>query len=306
MADSTTISNFNNMTSITSAGLSGATENGTKIVSQNNGMDKNAFFKILAAELSNQDPTQSKDSTEYVAQLAQFSALEQMANLNTTMSFSSASNMVGKTVGLDVPGSDGTLMSGVVKNAVKSGDVIKLTVETSDGEMQVALSDVLGVQDTNNNDLGNAVNLIGKNVRIGSNDGTNTIYNGLVKSVANNADGISLKVAIGQSEINSPLTLVTGTSDGSDPSAQGTYTGSTDKSMQVRYNNSSNSYEYKYADSTDWNSISGNSFTVDGINYSLPGISPAQDCLWGINLKTAPATEEIKELPLSNVVEVLG
>lgn len=306
MADSTTISNFNNMTTVTSAGLSGTTENGTKIVKQNNGMDKNAFLKILSAELANQDPTQSKDSTEYVAQLAQFSALEQMANLNTTMSFSTASNMVGKTVGLDITGNDGTLLSGVVKNAVKSGDIIKLTVETRDGEIQAALSDVLGVQNTNNTDIGNAVNLIGKNVKIDSNDGTNTIYSGLVKSISNNADGIALKVAISNTELDTPLTLVSGTSDSNDPSAKGTYTGTTDRSMQIRYNNSSNSYEYKYADSTDWNSVSGNSFTADGINYSLPAISPMEDCLWGINLAAASAAEGTKELPLSNLVEVLG
>ncbi len=306
MADSNTISNFNNMATVKSVGLSSATENGTKIVKQSNGMDKNAFLKILVAELSNQDPTQAKDSTEYVAQLAQFSSLEQMANLNTTMSFNAASNMVGKTVGLDIAASDGNLLSGVVKNAVRSGDNIKLTVETRDGETQVALSDVLGVQNTNNTDIGSAVNLIGKNIRIYSNDGTNTIYTGSVKSVSNYTDGIALKIAVNNTEIDTPLTIVSGTSDKNDPSAKGIYTGTSDKSMQIRYNNKSNSYEYKYADSTDWNSVSGNSFTADGINYSLPRLSPMEDCLWGINLKVPSKTQETKELPLSNVVEVLG
>lgn len=306
MADQTTISNFNNMTSVTTAGLSSATNNGTKIVKQSNGLDKNAFLKILSAELSNQDPTQSQDSTAYVAQLAQFSSLEQMTNLNTTMSFTAASNMVGKTVGLDISGGDGTLISGVVKNTIKSGDNINLTVETSQGEMQVALSDVLGIQNTGSVDLGSAVNLIGKNVRINSNDGTSTIYNGTVKSVGNYSNGISLKVEVDQTELNTPLTIVSGTSNNNDPTAKGIYTGSTDRSMQIRYNNSSNSYEYKYADNTAWNTINGNNVTVDGINYSLPSISPTGDCLWGINLKTASATKEVKELPIDNVVEVLG
>ena len=124
--------------------------------------------------------------------------------------------------------------------------------------------------------------------------------------MSNYTDGIALKVAIANTELDTPLTLVSGTSDSNDPSAKGLYTGTSDKSMQIRYNNSSNSYEYKYADSTDWNSVSGNSFTADGITYSLPGLSPTQDCLWGINLKAASAAEETKELPLSNVVEVLG
>ncbi|QPW56179.1 FHIPEP family type III secretion protein [Clostridium botulinum] len=77
-----------------------ATNRGTKIVKKGQEMDKNAFLKILTAELTNQDPMNAKDSTQYISQLAQFSSLEQMANLNSTMSFNSASNMVGKTVAL--------------------------------------------------------------------------------------------------------------------------------------------------------------------------------------------------------------
>lgn len=49
-------------------------------------MDKDAFMKMLLAQLKNQDPLNPMDGTAFVAQLAQFSSLEQLSNLNTTMS----------------------------------------------------------------------------------------------------------------------------------------------------------------------------------------------------------------------------
>lgn len=50
-----------------------------------NNLDKNAFLKILTVQLKNQDPQNAKDNTEYISQMAQFSALEQSQNLNQTM-----------------------------------------------------------------------------------------------------------------------------------------------------------------------------------------------------------------------------
>lgn len=42
-----------------------------------NKLDKNAFLKLLVTQLRNQDPSNAGDSKEMIAQLAQFSALEQ-------------------------------------------------------------------------------------------------------------------------------------------------------------------------------------------------------------------------------------
>lgn len=47
-----------------------------------NNLGQQAFFEILAAEMSNQNPLDPTDSTETIAQLAQFSSLEQMQNVN--------------------------------------------------------------------------------------------------------------------------------------------------------------------------------------------------------------------------------
>jgi flagellar basal-body rod modification protein FlgD len=48
-------------------------------------LGKDEFLKILTTQLQYQDPTAPLDSNAFVAQLAQFSSLEQMQNVNTSL-----------------------------------------------------------------------------------------------------------------------------------------------------------------------------------------------------------------------------
>ena len=50
-----------------------------------NELGKDAFLKILITQLQNQDPTQPMDDKEFIAQMAQFSSLEQMQNMTAAM-----------------------------------------------------------------------------------------------------------------------------------------------------------------------------------------------------------------------------
>ena len=43
------------------------------------------FLQLLGTQLKNQDPTNPVDGTQFVAQLAQFSQLEQMINMNSSL-----------------------------------------------------------------------------------------------------------------------------------------------------------------------------------------------------------------------------
>ena len=50
-----------------------------------NKMGKDEFLKLLTVQLANQDPMQPVDQKKFAADLAQFSQLEQMANMNTKL-----------------------------------------------------------------------------------------------------------------------------------------------------------------------------------------------------------------------------
>lgn len=58
-----------------------------------NDLDKDAFLRLLTTQLSNQDPLNPIEDREFIAQLAQFSSLEQMVSLNKTLG-SKADEMV--------------------------------------------------------------------------------------------------------------------------------------------------------------------------------------------------------------------
>ena len=61
-------------------------------------LDKDAFLQLLVAQMQYQDPLEPTSNTEYVAQLATFSQLEEMQNLNQSLTEGSAYNLVGKYV----------------------------------------------------------------------------------------------------------------------------------------------------------------------------------------------------------------
>ena len=80
---------------------------GNRQTSQSLGKDD--FLKLLITQLQNQDPTNPMEDTQFIAQMAQFSSLEQMTNMNESFSkmaamlnSSNASATIGKTVEVEV------------------------------------------------------------------------------------------------------------------------------------------------------------------------------------------------------------
>jgi flagellar basal-body rod modification protein FlgD len=112
-------------------------------------MGKDAFLKLLVAQLKYQDPMNPAQGAEFLAQTAQFTQVEKLSelataqqNMVTAQLMMSASNLVGRTV--TYTGADGAAVSGVVSSAKLGGSTPTLKV----GNMDVPLSSVTEVHQT--------------------------------------------------------------------------------------------------------------------------------------------------------------
>ena len=79
----------------------------TKETKKNDDLGKEAFLQLLVTQLQNQDPLDPQDNSSYIAELAQFSSLEQMTNvaknieaLNTVVTNIDTSVLVGQLSGM--------------------------------------------------------------------------------------------------------------------------------------------------------------------------------------------------------------
>ena len=90
-----TVQDITNSTIATSTAKSAAASSSTTSAGSSSSKDvmgKADFLKLLVTQLKNQDPLNPDNPTEFTAQLAQFSSLEQLYNLNSSMG-----NMVSAT-----------------------------------------------------------------------------------------------------------------------------------------------------------------------------------------------------------------
>jgi flagellar basal-body rod modification protein FlgD len=84
-------------------GISGATTGSSSSYEVGGKLGKDAFMKLLVTQLQNQDPLNPMDSHEFISQLAQFSSLEQLQNINDklddlTAELSNAASLIGHEV----------------------------------------------------------------------------------------------------------------------------------------------------------------------------------------------------------------
>lgn len=79
-----------------------ASQNGTsgaaKIGNATKGLGEEAFLQLLITQLQNQNPLQPQDPTQFVAELAQFSSLDMLGQINKSV----------QTLGTQLGGSTGT------------------------------------------------------------------------------------------------------------------------------------------------------------------------------------------------------
>jgi flagellar basal-body rod modification protein FlgD len=79
-------------------------------------VDYQSFLKLLIAEMKNQDPTKPMDSTQYVAQLATFSQVEQSVQTNSKLdqilqssALAQADTLIGRSITSADGGTTGTV-----------------------------------------------------------------------------------------------------------------------------------------------------------------------------------------------------
>jgi flagellar basal-body rod modification protein FlgD len=106
--------------------------------------DQDTFLKLLVAQLRYQDPSKPADSTQFLAQTAQFTQVEklgQIADMMQAQQLIGASALVGRTVAYQ--DANGTSQIGVVTKTKLNGDSEPTLVV---GNMDVQLSKVTEVQ----------------------------------------------------------------------------------------------------------------------------------------------------------------
>ncbi len=134
--DSTSASDVLSQYQVTQESTSGSSDLG-----------KNEFMELMIAQLNNQNPLEPQDNGEFISQLAQFSSLEEMQGLTSTVEdvasqFRSsqalqASAMVGKTVlapsDIGILGADGTI-SGTIEVPASTGG-LRVSILSQSGEL---------------------------------------------------------------------------------------------------------------------------------------------------------------------------
>ena len=97
-------------------------------------MGADDFLTLMVAQLQHQDPTKPMDNTEFVAQLAQFTNLEESQKTNknleellTLQRLTQAGSLAGREV--EFLGAEGRAETGRIDSVIVEGDAIGLSVD---------------------------------------------------------------------------------------------------------------------------------------------------------------------------------
>ena len=148
----TDVNNYTNLANITTPSTSstnstntttGTNSSSSVTTATNDTLGKDAFLKLLIAELSNQDPLNPMEDREFISQMATFSSLEQMQNMNSTLTSMAEANKfsavqyIGKAVAFTSGEGDDATQKVAIVNHVwfdpKEGTIL----DTTEGEVNL-------------------------------------------------------------------------------------------------------------------------------------------------------------------------
>lgn len=120
-----------------------------------NQYDKDMFMKLLLAQIANQDPMSPMEDKEFIAQMAQFSSLEQMQTISKQIdsvlvdrhmsSISEFSNMIGKTVNFTTETPTETVKGSGKVVSISRSDDSGYKVDFEDGK-SVSVYDITSIK----------------------------------------------------------------------------------------------------------------------------------------------------------------
>ena len=129
-------------------------------------LGKDDFLNLLVTQLRYQDPLEPTDDKEFIAQMAQFSSLEQMQNMNSVLTNSQAFSLIGKYITANTTDED-TLevktIQGQVSTVKMNNGKVYLVVDDQDVSID-SVSEVVDIRFANS-DISNYTNLIGFRVK---------------------------------------------------------------------------------------------------------------------------------------------
>jgi flagellar basal-body rod modification protein FlgD len=117
---------------------------------QESTLGKDEFLKILVAQIKNQDPMKPLEDKEFIAQMAQFTSVEQLMNMSKELkelknSLGFTATLIGKSIEWETASADGSagiMKSGVVDSiTMKSGESFAVV----DGE-EISMGRILTVK----------------------------------------------------------------------------------------------------------------------------------------------------------------
>jgi len=120
-----------NPTDSTASSLFGATSDPSRLPTKT--LNQDDFLKLLVAQMTSQDPMNPQSNTDFAAQMAQFTSLEQtqtmasdLATMNTQQQVFQASQLLGRTVTLQADSQ--TITNGLVQGVQLNSGTPQLLV----------------------------------------------------------------------------------------------------------------------------------------------------------------------------------
>lgn len=192
MADVSTVTGYQKTIEQIIAEQASKSSSGTRKTGE---LGKNDFLKLLITQVQYQDPLEPQSDTDFIAQMAQFSALEQMQNLNSAFSMTKGFSMIGKYAVAQVTDEEtGNVryVSGMVESVrTRSGNVyVVINGKEIEIDRVAEVSDIaLGGLNKRISDYSGLVGMLGR-AYLYNQDGEKVSIHGIISSLEQRSDGI--------------------------------------------------------------------------------------------------------------------